>query len=383
MKKRINKKLIGVIIVSIIMVVTIVLGVIFYLKNNKKLTTNLQFEYFGYNEYYENDSNTLSIFEASKVLTSIYAKIYDITEVTDISDSIAWQNYAYNMDLVSNDEYTNNLTYSRLYELIYDYEEKIRNVEMENVTNILNLKSSEFTEKQIKAINYLYSNNVITRKDINLELLNSEVNKKYFEDIVVKCIFKFNLLDLREDTVNYNNSLNMSQNKNYLFTTNNTTSKELRYKTLKFDNFDTYLNPKETYSKIRNDIVKISDVVNGYFDVILNIDYENMNEKNLYNNLKDYYLVSYNEIDDYCNYVKENNIKLSGKSNIIYPIIYYVDGYYYVRTKINYEVVNSNTNENILFGNIPSNYNYFDIKLYKDGSGWHITTVNLNDLKIK
>lgn len=383
MKKMNIKKILIVISCSIVLAILTIVG-IFLLFNNDKITTNMQFEYLGLNECYENDSNKLTINEAGKVLTSLYAKVYDISEIVDTSDGLGlgWQNYAYEMGLISNEEYLNDITYIRLYELIYSYEKEFRNIK-ENEIKSLNIQIENLSEEQVNAINYLYTNEIISKDDLNNENLQDNVGKIKFEDIIIKCIFKFNLLDLNNDIIEYKSSLKISQNKNYFFVTDNVDSNILNKGLLKIENANEYLTPKQTYNKIRNDIDNITDLINGYFDVILNIDYNNISENKLYNQLNEYSLMDYFNIQNYVSFVKENKIKLEGKAKIIYPIMYYVDGYYYVRTMINYDVISSNTNENILFGNVSDNVKCLDVKINKDSSGWHISTIDMQTLKIK
>lgn len=383
--KKINIKNKKMFIISIIVAMAIILTsfcIILYFQNNKKITTNMQFEYFGFNEYYENDSNELTINEAGKVLTCIYAQIYDISEIVDTSDGLGlgWQNYAYDMDLITNEEYLNNITCVRLFELIYNYEKTFRNID-ENIQNILNIQNEKLSKEQISAINYLYCNDIISKNEINN--LDDKVNKKYFEDIVIKCVFKFNLLDLNGDTIDYNTSLNIKENSNYFYLTDNVSKKALNKSTLKIENYEIYLSPKEVYKDIRNDLNEIADVVNGYFNIILNIDYNTISEKTLYDNLNKYLLADYNRIEEYVSFVKENNIKIEGYLNIIYPIVYYIDGEYYIRTEINYNIISSKTKENILFGNISNSTKYIDVKINKNVLGWHISTINMENLQIR
>ena len=381
MKKiNIKNKKVFIIIIVVIVIILFSLFTLWYLKNNKKITTNMQFEYFGFNEYYDNNSNELTINEAGKVLTSIYAKVYDISEIVDTSDGLGlgWQNYAYDMDLISNEEYLNNIIYVRLFELIKKKKKTFRNID-DNIKNILNIEN--FSEEQIRAINYLYSNEIISKNYINN--LDNKVDKKDFEDIVIKCVFKFNLLDLNDNTIDYKASLNIKENSNYFYVTDNASKKSLSKNTLKVDNYETYLSPKETYKVIRNDLNEIADVVNGYFNTILNIDFNTISKKELYDNLNEYLLIDYNKVEEYVSFVKENNIKIEGYANVIYPIVYYMDGDYYIRTEINYEINSSNVKGNILLGNISNSTKYIDVKINKSALGWYISTMNMESLQLK
>ena len=51
--------------------------------------------------------------------------------------------------------------------------------------------------------------------------------------------------------------------------------------------------------------------------------------------------------EEYVKYVKDNQIQIEGSATVLLPIVYYDDIDYRVRTKLEFKIVNSNTNENI------------------------------------
>lgn len=362
--KKINKKIIAFSICALVIVAIVLVVITMMISKNENITTKMQFEYLGYNEYYDENEN-ITVGEASKILTSIYAKIYDISEVqtNELENDNAWIEYAYNLNLVAKTEFDNELTKIRLYELLYDYEKAFNNVE--KIENTLNLDREKYTENQIDAINFIYNNNLI--KDIDINLFEDKIDKDSFEDIIVKFVFKFNLLELAGDKINYEESLKIKTDKNYFFVTNNSTKKELNYETLDVES-DNYLDTKKTYSKIRNDVNAISECITGYFDIILNIDYTTIDLTTLYNNLTRYAQVDYDKLEEYYEYVKNNSVKISGTSNVIPSIIYSIDNIYYVRTRI----ICDNNNIN-LYGNIKSSEKYIDVPI-GNNLGWNIKT---------
>lgn len=62
----------------------------------------------------------------------------------------------------------------------------------------------------------------------------------------------------------------------------------------------------------------------------------------------------FSDYTEYVNYVKANQIKISGKAKAQEPIIYF-DGFHYrLRTKLDFKIESSLTNENILFYDLAS-----------------------------
>ena len=72
------------------------------------------------------------------------------------------------------------------------------------------------------------------------------------------------------------------------------------------------------------------------------------------------------KLEQYVNYVKANNIKLTGKSTAQMPCVYFDGKDYRVRVKLDINVESSNTKENLLFGDSNMTYNDTQATIYID-----------------
>ena len=393
-KIKINKKILIPLVVILIIAITAVSIVIFKKIDNDVITTTMQFDYLGYDQFYENEEETnILVEEANGILMSLYFENYETVTVREEIDPVAvnteWMKYGYNHNVVSNNEGKYKLTYMRLCELLYDTRIQIGN-EQRYTSNELNLNTEEYVTGQIEALNYLYHNELITQDDINKEKLQTYVDKSYFEDIIVKYVFKYSLMHINDSKINYEASLNIPQNKNYFFVLDNVSDKELDYGLLKEKEETYYMSPKEVYAYIPKEIPKINELINNYFNTILNVNPENVEEGLFKYNVKNNCIVSNDEIENYCKYVKENNINFTGKATIISPIIYKVDGTYYVRTKLEININNSNTTEDILFGDLGNKIKYdnntikyIDVPIQKETFGWDVADSKLYMYTVK
>lgn len=122
-----------------------------------------------------------------------------------------------------------------------------------------------------------------------------------------------------------------------------------------------FMNPKKEYEKRGEVYSQIDNYLTKYYNQILNVDYETINEQEFFNNIKDivYYKYTDDSMHEYIEYVKENKIKLKGKITPYLPIIYYDGEVNRVRAKIEFEVLSSNTDKNLL---LPDIFNGDNIK---------------------
>ena len=66
-------------------------------------------------------------------------------------------------------------------------------------------------------------------------------------------------------------------------------------------------------------------------------------------NILRYVLYGTEGLKEYVNYVKSNKIIIQGKSTVMFPTIYFDGLEYNVRMKLEFEIKNSNTRDNLLY----------------------------------
>lgn len=131
--------------------------------------------------------------------------------------------------------------------------------------------------------------------------------------------------------------------------------------------------PVERYQKYSSAMDKVALYIETFYDTILNIDYRNLDEEKVFYNISNsFYYVSAEDVYEYINYVKENEIILKGTGFVIPGTLYISDGYIFVRTMLQFEVVSAKEMKNLLFGDmqfgVPEDiiYNAKEYTLYAD-----------------
>lgn len=128
--------------------------------------------------------------------------------------------------------------------------------------------------------------------------------------------------------------------------------------------------PLETYKDMGDLYGQIEDTLINYYNEILNVDYTTISIQKFMDSIQGRLVYSLEEADvkTYVEYVIKNQIKLSGKAEPLLPIIYNNGEQYLVRTKLTFEVLNSKTEDNLLFGDEGQNIKYTgkQIEMYVD-----------------
>ena len=83
--------------------------------------------------------------------------------------------------------------------------------------------------------------------------------------------------------------------------------------------------------------------------MILNVDYNTINYDELREKLLGYLLYGTEGLKDYVNYVKDNKIVITGKSSVVFPTIYFDGLQYVVRMRLEFEIKNADTKNNLLY----------------------------------
>jgi len=181
------------------------------------------------------------------------------------------------------------------------------------------------------------------------------MTKKEFNEILVKFIQKYNLITINEEKININEE-KMPSNKDEFAYTLATVDKSV-YEIQNYRANEKYKNARDSFADLKENYESINNSIQSYYNLILNIDYETIDDnfKSQLLNLA-MYTIDEKIIDTYTEYVKENKIKVSGESKVQNPIIYFDGNTYRARTKITYEITNANELKNIFFADTDSTY---------------------------
>ena len=136
------------------------------------------------------------------------------------------------------------------------------------------------------------------------------------------------------------------------------------------ENEKDFVNPKEVFETMGELYGQIDETITRYLDLILNVNYSEIDYINFRNAINRYsvYKLNNDDVEMYVEYVIDNKITLKGDAEILLPVMYYSGERYFVRTKITLEVVSGDTNKNLLFGDSQYNveYNNKQIIMYVD-----------------
>ena len=128
--------------------------------------------------------------------------------------------------------------------------------------------------------------------------------------------------------------------------------------------------PKTVYKYMGDLYSQIAELLVTHFNKILNVDYKTINTQGFLDEIQGTltYEIAQDDVKEYVDYVKVNKIQLSGHAEPLLPIIYCNGEQYIVRTKLTFNVLNSNTEYNLLFGDEDHKikYNGKEITMYVD-----------------
>lgn len=112
--------------------------------------------------------------------------------------------------------------------------------------------------------------------------------------------------------------------------------------------------PNELFRHLKNSNDGIIKRVQNYMDLILNVDYNTIDEESIQKVASENFLYVKNSeiIGEYVNYIKEHKIKLSGDSKIYVPAIYYDGITYRIRLVVTFKIEEGDTLENVLLGDV-------------------------------
>ena len=336
----------------------------------------------SYIEDKKNNSGSITIDENGDTIISIIDT--DEGNEKEKFKNENWVIYAVDNGLIKEGDITDknfddSITYIEAIEMLANAKVELldKNLDTSKVPEFKNY--DEYTESEQFALCDLVENEIIENSNNKLNG-NKKLTKGILNELIVKYVQKYNLITEDNERINISDEKRPSNEKDFPYTLANIDKSV--YEMEMYKENDKYQTPAECYAQIKKQYSSFKTNIELYYNTILNINYQTLNEENFKQNIMDATneMVSINKINEYIKYVKENKIQVTGKSKVQYPVIYFDGNVYRVRVKLEYSIESSNTLDNILFKDKDTKYNlgksstYIDVPINKLENKYYIVT---------
>ncbi|MBR6688478.1 MAG: hypothetical protein IKL68_00475 [Clostridia bacterium] len=391
-KSSVFSKISIVILIALIILMCVVVYCVVQSFKYKSYTDKMY--YYGYNEFYSNKKATaykkLSNLDMFKVLigsinnASDLDKLALVNKTEDMTDDDVWYETARLMNLalrIEKEDANKKATTIDAVITAMRVLEASLNINIEESTlNMSENKLNKFIDSDRKYIAKAVTLGIIENNDSSLrknKMIRGELNK-----LVIEICSKYATVYYKSQYVNEEGKLvkndaylvtdeaNLPTNsEEYPYIINKVTKNEYEMPLI-IENERDYMSPKEVFEDMGDLYGQIDNVVTGYLDKVLNVDYNTINYIKFYKDLNRYsiYNLDKDMVEMYTEYVIDNKIILKGNVEMLLPILYYTGERYCVRAKVTMQVVNSNTNKDLLFADTGNDieYNGKEITMYVD-----------------
>ena len=370
-KKKTDKRVvksritIAIIIVSILLVGLADYGII-SLINYNKYKPYIGFEEtmktYGFDKVYNNESSktgeSITKSEAIKMILACMFNTSDISgfakepEGDDNYENAIWVEYAKFRGIISDsdinkDNAKDKATYIEVIRYLANAKTKILEKELDSAPSMKVKDLNNYKSDEQVAIEDMIANEIIT---INTKKINGNkhIFKGQMNELISNFAIKYNTITVNGEKVNINED-KMPSNKDQYPYTLASVDKSVYEKEFYIDDENNFKSPKELYTVKKEYYTQIQEIAEGYYYTILNVDYNTINYEDMKDNILQYVLYGTEGLEEYVNYVKSNKIIIQGKSTVMFPIIYFDGLEYNVRMKLEFEIKNSNTRDNLLY----------------------------------
>ncbi len=351
-----------VVIIAIIIIIINLLNTSIY---DKYYKYEEKMNIYGFNKMYDNESaattETVTKMEAIKMVLAVALNTDDITnyifEDRNYQDA-SWANYGQSMKIttkspITADNYSEQISYIDVIEYFYNAQNillsDIQNDELDKNIGDIN----EYTLDEQVAIKVLVANDVLVEaiNDVNGQEM---IFKGQLNELVINFANEFNTITFGE-----NNKMNIdpenvpSNADQYPFTLANFDKSVYELPLIGSTDIEFY-SPASMFTYKKDSYQQMILFTEDFLETMLNIDYNTITAEKFAKDLNSYLIfdLPMSDIEEYVNYVKENEIKISGEAVTVVPAIYSDGMNYRVRTQIKFTVENSKTTEDILFGDL-------------------------------
>lgn len=386
-EKKVKSKISIIIIVMIaIVVIGMIAFLIYHFVFHKKTPVNYNetVESYGFAKLYDNgtanDTDVVTKSELLKMVIGSTLNTEDVSDLVEIKSFIEdyneidpdakatlhekleypnqiWVEYAKATGVVENNVITKEtqgqaatfldalLYFSKAKRLLLD-----KALDTKEGINVKNIESFNVGEQL--AIHDMISNAMIENKDYNWK---ENLTKKNLNSLITNFSQKYNTITIGDEKININKEKEPSNASEYPYTLASVKKDIYEIKNYQAK-ADSYKNAKNTYANIKQFFYEINGLVQNYYQTILNVDSNTIDEAAFIEALQMSALYKENEdlIKDYVKYVKENQIKISGSAQVQFPAIYFDGENNRVRVKIEYKIERANKKENLLYKDLES-----------------------------
>lgn len=360
-----KKYIIPIIVVSILVIIAIVSLIIFLLNKDNGKIYEEKIKNYGIEKLYNNGTSNKSEYvtksEALKLIIGTLLNVDNVdnymlgNSVSDNYENAKWVEYAKLSNVISDDYITAQNENERIsYIDIVKIASNAKNtllLKNKNEDNSIIIENKDtLTQEEQAALVDLIKDGVIDSK-FYAKNYNKDVKKQKFNEFICNLFEKYSgVIPEGENVINDNKDKPSNYNE-YPYILESVEKETYEKSRFVFSDED-ILSPIDSFYKIKNLYPVIKEKVESYYNVILNVNYENITKEN-FNSSKQNFSIPLNYSDsNYVDYVIQNEIKIEGNAKVQMPIIYYDGMRYRVRVKLDFEILDSKTNKDILYMDI-------------------------------
>ncbi|MDF2865687.1 MAG: copper amine oxidase [Clostridia bacterium] len=358
-----NRKLYIVIAVSIVIIAAIITGLSVYL-NSIKYKDYVKYEEkmktYGFDKLYNNQSaKTNESVTKAEALKLAIAAVFNKSDISDFAaehneyENAIWVEYAKDTEVTKEDININNFNDKAKYLDVITYFENCKKIFLKDqaIKNVdVKFKDiSKYTIEQQTMIKDMVANEIIYEVFNKLDG-KSNIVKGQLNELVVNFVEKYNTITMSGDKININPE-KMPSNANQYPYTITTVDKSVYEKPFFSEYSERAMSAKELYSIKKENYSQVKTFTEEFFNVILNVDYKTITEESLRESLENYFIFVPNEsaVKAYVKHVKDNEIVIQGNAKLQVPAIYFDGVSYRARMKLNFDIKNSKTKDNLLY----------------------------------
>ncbi len=319
------------------------------------------FDYL-YNNQRPNSNEPVTKAEALKLAIAAVFNTDDISGFAawhDEYENAIWVEYAKDSGITSENINMSNFEQKATYIDVITYLENCKKIFLKTypvkTTDTKFKDIFEYSAEQQAAVADMLESGIITKLSDNLDG-NKNIFKGQLNEMVVNFAERYNTIAPSGEKLVLDPKKQPSNANMYPYVLESV-DKSYYEKPFFFYDSDKSL-PKDLYAMKKGSYSQFEERSEDFLNNILNIDYRTITEEDFKERISRYLIFKPSDVNIryYVKYVKDNQIIIEGSSKLLLPIIYF-DGFdYRVRLRLNFEVKNSKTKDNLLYLDILNDY---------------------------